>query len=55
MMNRPAPYAEALQFDVQTENTTDTDQVVIVNEMIDQAFEKVNDLIDENLKNRKLH
>lgn len=48
MMNRPAPYAEKLQFDVSNEEKYDTDVVMIADEMVEQAREKVNDIIDPN-------
>lgn len=43
MMNRPAPYAEALQFKVPTENTKDTDDSKIGNALLHQAGEKIKD------------
>lgn len=52
IMNRPAPYAEALQFDVTTDDTKDTDQVMIARAMVDQAFKKVNDLFEGNVNNQ---
>lgn len=52
MMNRPAPYAEALQFDISTGDTIDTDHVMIADEMADQAVEKVNDIIENDESNR---
>jgi len=52
IMNRPAPYAEALQFDVATDGTKDTDQVMIAGAMVDQAFKKVNDLFEGNVNNQ---
>ena len=47
-MNRPAPYAEKLQFDVSTEENYDTDIVMIADKMIEQAIEKVNDSVNSN-------
>lgn len=52
IMNRPAPYAEALQFNVATEDTKDTDQVMIAGAMVDQVFKKVNDLFEGNANNQ---
>ncbi|WP_257349277.1 hypothetical protein [Pseudalkalibacillus decolorationis] len=48
MMNRPAPYAEKLQFDVQTEEKFDTDTVMIADEMVEQAIEKGKDMVNPN-------
>jgi hypothetical protein len=48
MMNRPASYAEKLQFDVPTDVNYDTDIVMIADEMVEQAIEKVNDVINPN-------
>jgi cell wall assembly regulator SMI1 len=45
MMNRPAPYAEKLQFIVPPGNTIDTDEVMIGDAMVHQAMEKVQDLM----------
>jgi hypothetical protein len=55
MMNRPAPYAEKLQFSVSKEEKYDTDVVMIADEMMEQAIEKVNDIVDESMENRRLH
>ncbi|WP_084544149.1 hypothetical protein [Paenisporosarcina indica] len=52
IMNRTAPYAEALQFNVATEETKDTDQVMIAGAMVDQVFKKVNDLFEGNVNNQ---
>jgi hypothetical protein len=41
IMNRPAPYAEKLQFDVSSEVNYDTDIVMIADEMIEQAINKL--------------
>jgi hypothetical protein len=43
MVNRSAPYTEKLQFDVSSEEKYDTDVVMIADEMVEQAIEKVND------------
>lgn len=48
MMNRPAPYAKKLQFDVSNDEKYDTDIVMIADEMVEQAIEKVNDSIGNN-------
>ncbi len=48
MMNRPAPYAEKLQFSVSTEENYDTDIVMIADEMIEQGIEKVKDMVNPN-------
>jgi hypothetical protein len=48
MMNRPAPYAEKLQFEISKEEKYDTDVVMIADEMVEQAIEKVNDIVDDN-------
>jgi len=48
MLNRPAPYAEKLQFDVSTEGKFDTDIVMIADEIVEQAREKINDMVDSN-------
>jgi hypothetical protein len=55
MMNRPAPYAEKLQFEVSKEEKYDTDVVMIAEEMAEQATEKINDIIDDNIDNGRLH
>lgn len=52
LMNRPAPYTEALQFDVPSGDTIDTDQVVIGDAIVHQASEKVNDIIENDERNR---
>lgn len=46
MMNRPAPYAKSLHFDVRREDKYDTDRVMIVDEMVIQAFKKVSDKVN---------
>jgi hypothetical protein len=43
LMNRPAPYAEALQFIVTTEDTKDRDETKIAGAMLQQAGEKIKD------------
>jgi hypothetical protein len=55
MMNRPAPYAEKLHFDVLREENYDTDVVMIADEMVEQAIEKVNDIVEDSISNNKLH
>ncbi|MBT2663180.1 hypothetical protein [Bacillus sp. ISL-45] len=55
MMNRPAPYAEKLQFNVSNIEKYDTDVVMIVDEMAEQAVEKMNDIADNNIANNRLH
>ncbi|SDZ84093.1 hypothetical protein SAMN05421743_101383 [Thalassobacillus cyri] len=48
MMNRPAPYAEKLQFEVSKHEKYDTDIVMIADEMMEQTKEKINDIINDN-------
>jgi hypothetical protein len=48
MMNRPAPYAEKLQFDVSSDDTLDTDEVMIGPAMMHQAGEKVEDIMERD-------
>lgn len=55
MMNRPAPYAEKLQFNVSKEDKYDTDIVMIADEMVEQAIEKVTDIVDESMAYNRLH
>ncbi|MFC4321212.1 hypothetical protein [Litchfieldia salsa] len=55
MMNRPAPYAEKLQFDVRKDEKYDTDIVMIADEMVEQAIEKVNDIVGDSMGNNRLH
>lgn len=55
MMNKPAPYAEELQFDISTKEKYDTDVVMIADEMVVQAREKVYDLVDDRKDNRGPH
>jgi hypothetical protein len=52
MMNRPAPYAEKLQFEVTNEDMIDTDEVMIGDAMVHQAFEKMKDIVDTDDNNR---
>ncbi|ASN06015.1 hypothetical protein [Virgibacillus necropolis] len=56
MMNRSAPYAEKLQFEVPTEEKYDTDKVMIADEMVEQAIEKVKDkLHPDERPDKKYH
>ncbi|SDK37737.1 hypothetical protein [Sediminibacillus albus] len=55
MMNRPAPYAEKLQFDVSRKEQYDTDVVMIADEMAEQAKKKINEIGDNNTDNGRLH
>jgi uncharacterized protein with HEPN domain len=55
MMNKPAPYMEKLQFDIPTAETYDTDKVLIADEMLHQAIEKVNDIVGENRSDVRLY
>jgi uncharacterized protein with HEPN domain len=55
MMDRPAPYAEKLQFDASNEEKYDTDVVMIADEMMEQAIEKVNNIADDNMSKDRLH
>ncbi|WP_176448579.1 hypothetical protein [Lentibacillus sp. CBA3610] len=48
MMNRPAPYAEQLQFEVSKEANYDTDVVTIAGEVAEQGIEKIKDKVDLN-------
>jgi hypothetical protein len=45
LLNRPAPYAERLQFEVQTGGTGETDEVEIAEAVMHQAIGKVQDLL----------
>ncbi len=45
-MNRPAPYAEAFQFEVPQEETADTDKTTIAGAMVHQGMEKAKDIVD---------
>ncbi|WP_157077372.1 hypothetical protein [Robertmurraya korlensis] len=55
MMNRRAPYAEKLQFNVSKEEMYDTDIVMIADEMVEQAIKKVNDIVDDSIANNRIH
>lgn len=44
VLNRPAPYAEKIQFELPSGNTMDTDEVTIGGAMLDQAGEKIKDM-----------
>ncbi|MFD2922979.1 hypothetical protein [Halobacillus naozhouensis] len=56
MMNQPAPYAEKLQFDVSKDEKFDTDNVMIADEMVRQAYEKVKDMAERsNHENKNYH
>jgi hypothetical protein len=44
VMNRPAPYAEQLQFELPAGGTQDTDEVTIGGAMLDQGIEKLKDI-----------
>ncbi|WP_051302308.1 hypothetical protein [Salibacterium aidingense] len=56
MMNRSAPYAEKLQFNVQTKEKFDTDIVMIADEMVEQGIKKVNDMAgSDNNRNDNYH
>ncbi|MFD1363378.1 hypothetical protein [Lentibacillus salinarum] len=48
MMNRSAPYAEKLQFEVSDEEKYDTDVATIADEMVAQGIEKAKDMVDPN-------
>ncbi|WP_193550774.1 hypothetical protein [Salicibibacter kimchii] len=48
MMNRPAPYAEKLQFEVSKEAKYDTDVVTAADEMAEQGVKKIKDTADTN-------
>lgn len=54
MLNRPAPYAEKLQFDVSREENYDTDIVMIADKMLEQGIEKLNDIVDDSVGNNRL-
>lgn len=45
LMNRPAPYAEALQFTVTEEDTKDWDETKIAGAMLHQTAEKIKDVV----------
>lgn len=44
VLNRPAPYAEAFQFQIPQEDTKDTDKTIIAGDMVKQTVEKVKDV-----------
>lgn len=48
VMNRPAPFAEKFQFELPKGNTMDTDNVTIVENMVNQAKEKFRDITGMN-------
>ncbi|KAA6435936.1 hypothetical protein FOE74_07635 [Rufibacter glacialis] len=48
VMNRPAPFAEKLQFQVPHGNTMDTDHVTITDNLLHQAKEKFKDVTGLN-------
>lgn len=50
VMNRPAPYAEQLQFKLPEGNTIDTDEVTIADNLLSQAKEKFKDMTGQNDK-----
>lgn len=50
VMNRPAPLAENLQFDLPKGNTMDKDHITIADNMINQAKEKLRDVTGQNRK-----
>jgi hypothetical protein len=53
MMNRSAPYAERLQFDLPKEDTFDTDKVMIGDAMVHQTIEKVKDIVESDVENNR--
>ena len=46
VMNRPAPYAEAFQFELPQGETADTDKTTIAGAMVRQGVEKAKDIVD---------
>ncbi len=50
LMNRPPPYAEALQFTVTEEDTKDRDETKIAGAMLHQTAEKIKDVVQERTK-----
>lgn len=46
VMNRPAPYAEGLQFELPRGETTDKDETIIASDMMRQGVEKAKDIIE---------
>lgn len=55
MMNRVAPYAESLQFDVSSAEKYDTDKVMIADEMVEQGIEKVKDMVNPSRQDVNYH
>lgn len=47
LMNRPAPYAEALQFSATEQDTKDRDETKIAGAMLHQAGEKIKDIVTD--------
>ena len=43
-MNRHAPYADSLQFELPQGETTDKDETIIGSDVVSQGVEKVKDL-----------
>jgi hypothetical protein len=50
VLNRTAPYAEKIQFDVPKEETFDTDRIMIMDEMVHQDMEKLEDMVEPEEK-----
>lgn len=50
VMNRPAPYAEQFQFELQTEEKFDTDEMTIQDEAVAQAIKKTKETLELNDK-----
>lgn len=46
VMNRSAPYAEELQFELPTNGTTDPDEITIGDEIANQLKEKIEDVLE---------
>ncbi|UOR11346.1 hypothetical protein [Halobacillus amylolyticus] len=56
MLNRPAPYAEKLQFDVPKRAEYDTDIIMIADEMAEEIIENVKDAVNpDNNQNTNYH
>lgn len=56
MMNRPAPYAEKLQFEVSKEANYDTDVVTIAGEVAEQGIKKIKDMVNpKDSQNNNYH
>ena len=49
VVNRPAPLAEAFQFPLPQEDTTDTDKTIILGDMVRQTAGKIKDTIKDAL------